>query len=170
MGKFKMRKPNPKGIESPLLKYTEETNIINISEMNPVELSKLRAKWSLEKKYRGTGRVPTQAEIDALSIKNREEKARVNNERVENKQKSIKEATTEIEDSVEKNNRLNFVKESGNQVLAGEDPISQAFSYTAAGGLLGGFKTAANLANLNRTAKTINAVKKAKDIKTFSGN
>jgi len=60
------------------------------------------------------------------------------------------------------NPNLALVKKTGNQVLAGKDPISKVFSIVAGGALTGGLSAAAKAKGLIKTAKTIKAAGKVK--------
>lgn len=61
---------------------------------------------------------------------------------------------------------LKFVKDSTTTVLKGEDPVSQAFSYAAGGGILNSLKA---LATTKTGLNVIKNVKRGKNIKTGSG-
>jgi len=61
---------------------------------------------------------------------------------------------------------LKFVKDSTTTVLKGEDPVSQAFSYAAGGGILNSLKA---LAKTKAGLNVIKSVKRGKNIKTGSG-
>jgi len=61
---------------------------------------------------------------------------------------------------------LKFVKDSTTTVLKGEDPVSQAFSYAAGGGILNSLKA---LAKTKAGLNVIRNVKRGKNIKTGSG-
>jgi len=61
---------------------------------------------------------------------------------------------------------LKFVKDSTTTVLKGEDPVSQAFSYAAGGGILNSLKA---LAKTKAGLNVIKNVKRGKNIKTGSG-
>jgi len=58
---------------------------------------------------------------------------------------------------------LKFVKDSTTTVLKGDDPVSQAFSYAAGGGILNSLKA---LAKTKAGLNVIKNVKRGKNIKT----
>jgi len=62
---------------------------------------------------------------------------------------------------------LEFVKSSTNTILKGEDPISQAFSLVAGGGLGGQLSKVAQARNLPIVKKTIDVLGKVKKAKTL---
>ena len=70
------------------------------------------------------------------------------------------------EDQYEKD--MEFVKSSTNQVLKGEDPISQAFSLVAGGGVGGALSKAAQVRNLPVVKKAIDIGGKIKKAKSLS--
>jgi len=61
---------------------------------------------------------------------------------------------------------LKFVKDSTTTVLKGDDPISQAFSYAAGGGIINSLKA---LATTRTGLNVIKNIKRGKNIKTGSG-
>jgi|TARA_B100000035_G_scaffold312641_1_gene324554 hypothetical protein len=61
---------------------------------------------------------------------------------------------------------LKFVKDSTTTVLKGEDPVSQAFSYAAGGGILNSLKA---LAKTKGAVNIVKNIKRGKNIKTGSG-
>jgi methylthioribose-1-phosphate isomerase len=63
---------------------------------------------------------------------------------------------------------MEFVKNSTNQVLRGEDPISQAFGLVAGGGVGGALSKAAQARNLKVVKKAIDVGGKIKKAKSLS--
>jgi len=65
------------------------------------------------------------------------------------------------------NPNLALVKKTGNQMIAGKDPISKVFSTVAGGALVGGLSAVAKakgLINVAKTIKTAGKIKKAKSV------
>ena len=60
------------------------------------------------------------------------------------------------------NKNLAFVKKTGNDVLAGKDKISKAFSLVAGGGVSGALAKVAAAKKLHNTAKVIKTAAKVK--------
>lgn len=57
---------------------------------------------------------------------------------------------------------LKFVKKTGNEVLSGKDPVSQAFSMVAGGAVTGSLAAASKAKGLIKTAKAIKTAGKVK--------
>jgi hypothetical protein len=84
-------------------------------------------------------------------------KRQVANRAKQNKQKQ------DAENQYQKD--LKFVKDSTTTILKGEDPVSQAFSYAAGGGMLNTLKT---LAKTKSAVNVVKNIKRGKNIKTGS--
>ena len=80
-----------------------------------------------------------------------------------------RQAARKPDEKTEHEKTLEFVKNSTNTILRGEDPLSQAFGLVAGAGVGGALSKAAQAKNLPVVKKTIDWLGKAKKLKTLGG-
>tara|TARA_R110001592_G_scaffold5400_1_gene29716 strand:- start:1181 stop:1603 length:423 start_codon:yes stop_codon:yes gene_type:complete len=80
-----------------------------------------------------------------------------------------RQAAREPDKKTQHEKNLEFVKNSTNTILRGEDPLSQAFGLVAGAGVGGALSKAAQARNLPVVKKTIDWLGKVKKLKTLGG-
>ena len=124
----------------------KKTNAVNLKKNTPAENKALMAKYKREK-----------------NNKTNTKSSKSNRNKVKVKKRMVDKWGNPTDHNKKTNSKnLKFVKKTGNEVLAGKDPISKVFSTVAGGAVAGGLTAAAKAKKLYNTAKAIKVAAKVK--------
>ena len=140
----------------------KKTNAVNLKDMTPAQRKEQMATWKQE---RTKSQLKKKWANQQTKGNNKTNKNHRNT--VKNKKRMVDKFGNPTKHNKATNPNLDLVKKTGNQVLAGKDPISQGFSLVAGGALVGGLSAAAKakgLINVAKTIKTAGKIKKAKSL------
>ncbi len=141
----------------------KKTNAVNFKNMTPQERKEQMATWKQER---------TKSQLKKKWANQQTKGNNKTNKNHRNTVKNKKRMTDRFGNPTKENKKTNpnlaFVKKTGNQVLAGKDPISKAFSLVAGGSVTGGLAAAAKAKKLANTAKAIKVAGKIKKGKSLS--
>ena len=94
--------------------------------------------------------------------KTKTKSSKTNRTTLKNKKRMVDKWGNPTKHNKSTNKNLAFVKKTGNEVLSGKDPVSQAFSMVAGGAVTGGLAAVSKAKGLIKTAKVIKAAGKVK--------